>query len=112
MKRAPNQPISELRIYGGIFLKTWTVADAGTTLPQHAHGYAHLSLIVSGAVRVWRGDELIGDYAAPASVQIPATVMHTFLTLQDDVVIACIHAVDASAEDVAIFAEHHLELED
>jgi quercetin dioxygenase-like cupin family protein len=112
MKRAPNQPISELRIYGGIFLKTWTVADAGTLLPQHAHAYDHLSMIVSGAVRVWRGGEMIGEYAAPATVRIPAEVMHTFLTLQDDVVIACIHAVDASEADVAIAAEHHFELED
>jgi quercetin dioxygenase-like cupin family protein len=111
MKRAANQPVGELRIYGGIYLKTWTVEDAGTLIPQHSHRYDHLSMIVSGAVRAWQDDVLLGDYTAPQTIRIPAQTTHTFLTLTPDVVIACIHAV-GEAEDVEIAAEHQFDLED
>ena len=106
MQRAVNQPVSELTLFAGIFLKTWAVADAGTLLPQHAHAYDHISLIVSGAVRVWRGEELVGDFVAPETIKIAAHEKHSFLTLASGVVIACIHATDAA--EVAIVAEHQI----
>lgn len=111
MRRLANQPTSDLTLYAGIFLKTWTVADAGTMIPQHAHRHPHISLIVSGAVRVWCGAEMLGDYSAPAAIKIAAEQKHSFLTLTDSVVIACIHAV-GEAEDVGIAEEHTLNLED
>jgi quercetin dioxygenase-like cupin family protein len=112
MKRAPNQPNSKLMIYAGIFLKTWSVADAGTVIPQHSHEHPHITFLVQGAVRVWAGDGPFGtDFAAPDALQIPAHTPHKFLTLTDNVVFACIHAV-GEADDVAIAAEHALDLED
>lgn len=111
MRRLPNQPTSDLTLYAGIFLKIWSIADAATMIPQHAHRHPHISLIVSGAVRVWCGAEMLGDYSAPAAIKIAAEQKHSFLTLTDNVVLACIHAV-GEAEDVEITAEHALELED
>jgi quercetin dioxygenase-like cupin family protein len=112
MKRAEHQPQGvSLVIYAGIFAKTWHVADVGTLLPQHAHEHPHLTLVMRGAVRVWRGDELDGDYFAPATLKIPAREPHSFLTLTDNVVLACVHAV-GEADEPAIFAEHQLELEE
>ena len=110
MKRAEHQPASELTVFAGIFLKTWAVPDKGTLLPQHSHEFPHLSLIVSGAVRVWCDCTLLGEFHAPATVKIAAQEKHTFETLTDNVVIACIHALD-DGEDVAIHEEHHLEME-
>jgi hypothetical protein len=110
MKRLPNQPTSHLTLFAGIFLKTWSVADAGTMIPQHAHRHPHISLIVSGAVRAWCASEMLGDYVAPAAIKIAADQKHSFLTLTDSVVIACIHAV-GEAEDVEITEHHSLELE-
>jgi hypothetical protein len=111
MKRAEHQPTSELTVYAGIFCKTWSVADAGTLLPQHSHEFPHLSLIVRGSVQVWRDDKDIGDYHAPATVRIPAHTFHKFMTLTDGVVIACIHAV-GDADAVVVAREHTLEMED
>lgn len=112
MKRAPNQPVGDLTIYAGIFLKTWSVQDAGTLLPQHSHEFPHISLIVSGSVRVWCGDGLIGEFTAPATVKIAAHEKHTFVTLTDNVVIACVHALGEGQDEAdLIHAEHHLELE-
>ena len=112
MKVAENQPVGDLVLYGGIFLKTWTVQDAGTLIPQHAHAYDHITYLVSGTLRAWRDGELLGDFHAPAALKIPARSLHKFLTLTDGAVFACIHAV-GDAEDVEIAKEHLLsELED
>jgi hypothetical protein len=111
MKRAPNQPIDELLLFAGIYLRTWTVADAGTLLPQHAHTWDHISLIVRGAVRVWCDGELLGVFTAPATIKIAARSFHTFTTLADNTIIACIHAV-GEADDVAVHEHAVLNVED
>lgn len=114
MKRAEHQPYSELTLFAGIYLKTWTVQDRGTLLPQHAHTWDHISLIVSGVVRIWADEELLGDFSGPHAVKIAAGVKHSFLTLSDMVRIACIHNADhAEADGEPPIAEtHNLVLED
>ena len=114
MKRAEHQPEqTELAVYAGIFCKLWSVRDAGTLLPQHAHSFGHLTLIMRGAVRAWRGDDLLGDYRAPAVVKIPADTLHCFLTLTPDCALACIHNADHIDGDEPAVAQHaSLDLED
>ncbi len=114
MKRAPNQPTSDLVLWAGIYCKTWTVPDRGTLLPQHAHRWSHVSYIVSGVVRIWSGDELLGDFVGPCAVRIPAFTLHKFLTLSDAVTILCIHNADHADPDGALPVHEvaSLELED
>ncbi len=114
MKRAEHQPEqTELALYAGVFCKVWSVRDAGTLLPQHAHEFPHLTLIMRGTVRVWRGEKMIDDYRAPAIVRIPANTLHTFLTLTDDCALACIHNADhIDGDEPAVSERAHLELED
>lgn len=109
MKRAARQPLGNLYLYGGIYLREMLTPDAGTLIPQHAHRYDHLSYLAAGSVRVWKDDELLGDFIAPAGIRIEANAKHRFLTLVDGTLILCVHATDAA--EVAISAEHHLELE-
>jgi hypothetical protein len=112
VKRSAHQPTTEaLTIYAGVYVKAYTVRDAGTLLPQHSHEHAHLTAITAGSVRAWRGAELLGDYHAPALVKVAARELHQFLTLTPSVGLMCIHAV-GEADDVAIAAEHVLDLED
>lgn len=114
MKRAEHQPEeTEIALYAGVFVKTWSVRDAGTLLPQHSHEFPHLTLVMRGAVRVYRADELLGDYRAPATVRIPAGVLHTFLTLTPDCALACIHNADhIEGDEPAVAQRAHLEVED
>jgi quercetin dioxygenase-like cupin family protein len=114
MKRAERQPeMTDLTLYAGIFCKRWTVPDRGTLLPQHSHEHPHISYIVSGAVRVWCGEQELGDYAAPAAIKIEARELHQFLTLTDDVTILCIHNADhIEGDEPAVAAEHQFDLED
>jgi hypothetical protein len=117
MKRAPNQPETiSLTIYAGVYYKVYRVPDADTLLPQHAHSYGHLTALLQGRVRLWREGEDDGpaEYCAPATIRIPAHIMHSFLTLTPGVVLACIHNADhlAADDEPAVAAHHHLELED
>jgi len=113
MKRAENQPTSELVLYAGIYCKLWSVPDRGTLLPQHSHVWDHISLIVQGAVRVWRDEDLIGDFKAPAMIKIEAYALHKFLTLTDNTTIACLHNADhADPEGEPVIAAEHQLVED
>jgi hypothetical protein len=114
MKRAEGQPETiSVTIYAGIYYKQYRVPDAGTLIPQHSHEFPHLTPLLQGSVRVYRADEMLGDYHAPAVVQIPAGVLHTFLTLTSDCCLACIHNADHIEGDEPAVAQHaHLDLED
>lgn len=113
MKRAEHQPEGTLTIYAGIFCKVWHVADAGTLLPQHAHRWDHLTILMRGSITLWRDRTLDGDYHAPATLKVPAKQLHSFLTLTDNVVLACIHNVDhVEAGEPVIHERHDLALED
>lgn len=114
MKRAPNQPETiSVSIYAGIYYKVYRVPDADTLVPQHAHAFGHLTALLQGRVRLWRDGEETGEYCAPATIRIPARVMHSFLTLTPGVVLACIHNADhLELDEPAVAARHDLELED
>ena len=97
---APDQPIStDIALYGGVFAKRHVIPKAGTYVPQHSHGYDHLSLLASGAMRAWCDDKLVGNFKAPAEIRIPAGTKHTFLALTDETIFYCIHNADAFEED-------------
>jgi hypothetical protein len=115
MKRAVNQPVTvSTTIYGGIYYRVWSVVDAGTILPQHAHSHAHLTALLNGSMRVWCDERLVGDFSAPATIKIPARMMHEFHTLTPGCVLACIHNADHADPDgePPIAAENSLEMED
>ena len=115
MKRAANQPVTEaLAIFAGVYVKAYTVPDAETLLPQHAHEFPHVTAVTSGSVRVWRDGVALGDFHAPALIEIPARVMHAFLTLTPATGLLCIHNADRADADgePVIAAEHVLQLED
>jgi hypothetical protein len=114
VKRSEHQPETiSVTIYAGIYYKQFRVPDAGTLIPQHSHEFPHLTALLHGSVRVYRADELLGDYHAPAVVQIPAGVLHTFLTLVPDCALACIHNADYIEGDEPAVAQHaHLGMED
>lgn len=114
MQRAEHQPQeTEVALYAGLFVKLWSVRDAGTLLPQHAHEYPHLTLVMRGAVRAWRGEEMIGDFRAPAVIRIPADTLHNFLTLTNDVALACVHNADhVEGNEPAVSEIARLELEE
>jgi quercetin dioxygenase-like cupin family protein len=103
-----EQPHSvELAIVDGLFVKTMEVQKAGTYIPQHSHRYDHASVLARGSVRIWQDGELMGEFRAPKIITIKAGAKHTFLTLEDNTLVLCIHNVSRS-DAVEIADEHHL----
>jgi quercetin dioxygenase-like cupin family protein len=102
-----EQPIqTDIHLCEGLFVKHCVFAE-GTYIPQHSHSDEHLSVIATGAVRVWADDVWLGDYAAPAAVVIRPQVKHMFLALAPMTTVLCVHRVDETGEP-AIHEEHHL----
>jgi quercetin dioxygenase-like cupin family protein len=107
--KAPEQPVeTDLSITEdadgkGVFVKWFRVPKAETFLPQHAHDYAHVSVIAAGGVKVWEEGQVRGTFHAPSSIVIPAGKRHTFRTLFDNTVLLCIHR-----SDVAVLEEHQI----
>jgi len=96
---------SKMTIYAGIFCKVWTISRAGMGLEQHAHDWPHITIVISGSVRVTRGTDIVRDYIAGDTIKIPAYQDHAFVTLTDDVQLACVHAVNRADPDALIERE-------
>jgi quercetin dioxygenase-like cupin family protein len=98
---------TDLRMADGVFCKTLRVIMANTVIPQHAHAYDHVSVIVRGSVHLWQDGEDRGCHHAPVGILIEARSKHLFQTLEDDTIILCVHDI-GTAEDVEIVEEHSL----
>jgi quercetin dioxygenase-like cupin family protein len=96
---------TDIRLMSATFVKEIRVALANTALPQHSHAYDHVSVIVRGAVRLFRDQVHIGDFRAPWAVLIPAHTKHLFVTLADDTAILCVHDGEMEFDE-----EHELEV--
>ncbi len=94
-----NAPVSDLVIFAGVFVKTWRVPVAGTLIEQHTHKWPHVTLVMQGRMRVFQAGAELGVFEAPALIRIAANVAHHFITLSDDVTLACVHAVANAGED-------------
>lgn len=88
---------TDLKLIPGLFVKS-TKLPEGRVIPQHAHGYSHISVVAAGSVRVWDGETVLGDYRAPAGITIAARRQHAFLALEPDTVVLCIHRVGPDGE--------------
>ena len=74
-----------------IWIRTYTLEKAGYIVPQHAHEHDHITLLSNGCVEVWKDDEKMGIYQAPAMIFIPAGSKHRFQALTDKVLLSCLH---------------------
>ena len=106
--KAADQPIStELHIADGVFVKTMVIQRAGTFVPQHAHVYAHVTVLVRGSIKAWKDGAFLGDFTAPVGITIPARAKHLFMSLEDHTILLCVHDI-GTAEAVEIAEEHQI----
>jgi quercetin dioxygenase-like cupin family protein len=88
----------------GIFIKQMRL-QCGWFVVQHAHAFAHHSMLAHGSLRVWLDDKQVGDFHAPTAILIRPGVQHRMQALADETVLYCIHNLHGR-EDVEILAEH------
>jgi|SRR5580692_787249 hypothetical protein len=104
----PLQPDSiEFHGADGVLVKSMVCKVAGTIVPQHAHTYDHMSMLAIGTVKVWRDEDYLGTFHAPAAIEVKAGCKHKFETVTDYAIIYCIHNVARSGE-IEIADQHAL----
>lgn len=91
----------------GIFIKQMLLKEKDTIIPQHAHQYDHVSMLASGSIRAWADNVLLGDFKAPYPLHIKAKVKHTFLSLEPNTLIYCVHNASRTGK-VSIHQEHQI----
>ena len=76
----------------GAYFNQMHLKEANSKVAQHSHTEAHTTLLTRGSLRAWRDGELLGDFAAPAAIFIPARVKHEFMSLEADTLAFCVFA--------------------
>lgn len=85
-----------------IWVRAYTIKKANSVITQHVHIHDHITLVSSGAVRVWQNDADPTDFHAPAIITIPAGCKHKFLAITDNVVLCCLHNLRGTGSDAPI----------
>jgi quercetin dioxygenase-like cupin family protein len=105
LSECEQPPIWEHRTADNVFIKQMFIKEKGTFIPQHSHRYDHTSMLATGSVRVWMDGQLVGDLTAPCPIFIEAFKKHTFMSLEPNTLLYCIHNVTRGRE-VEIHLEH------
>ena len=100
-------PDAQLAIAGNVFVKWMHFDKGGQVMRGHKHTYDHVTLLASGSVRAeCEGIEV--EFTAPQLIVTRAGKLHAFTSLEDNTIIACVHALrDESGEILPENADIH-----
>lgn len=105
---SPDQPPDiSISVADEIFVKAIRFKRAAQVFPQHSHKYEHHTVVAQGSIRAWRDGKLLGDFKGLSSLVIPAGAKHTFLSLEPDTLLFCVHNI-VRAGEVEVLEEHHI----
>lgn len=90
-----DQPVEYIADVGGLYFRAILLKNVGDTVPQHLHDHSHVTLISSGAARLWVDGVHKGDYPAFQAIEIEANREHVFQALEPMTRLACVHQVSA-----------------
>lgn len=94
----PEEPTWEFTTIDDVFMKQISMPFSGYVVGQHSHDHDHGTLLARGSVRVWKSGGFDADYTAPTCIQIAAGIKHTFMALENDTLLYCIHNVSRTGE--------------
>lgn len=106
----PHQPPNDLEwiTEDNVFLKLMILSEAGMIVPQHSHTYDHTSLLLQGSVEILIDGVSRGVYKAPAPLSIQAGIKHSFVSLEPDTRVLCVHRLEFHETYPSIQEEHNL----
>lgn len=87
-----NGPEIQLSCAGNVFTRMMTFDKAGKTEHGHAHPFDHSTLLARGSIRL-TVEGCARDFKAPALIYIQKDKKHELKALEDNTVVACIHAL-------------------
>jgi hypothetical protein len=98
-KHKKQPPVWDHKTTDDVYIKRLYLETPFSVVPQHAHKYAHTTLLTAGSVKVWVGENKdFVVYNAPAVIQIPAETKHMFVNISPDTELFCIHNVMRTGE--------------
>ncbi|WP_456390329.1 hypothetical protein [Hydrogenimonas sp.] len=91
----------EEAIYGNVWFRLMKMEKAGSRKIAHKHNFDHVHFVASGAVRVFRVEEIdgrlvkeeIGEYHAPAWIKVPKGAAHEVEAIEPNTTAICVQAV-------------------
>lgn len=109
IRKLQDQPLqTDIKIEGQYFFKH-AIFPKDSYIPQHSHSTDHISLVTTGAVRLWRDDVLVGDFYAFSAIPIAAHTKHLFLALEPMTTVVCVHRLDENGDLPTHHDEHSIE---
>jgi quercetin dioxygenase-like cupin family protein len=97
-------PNVEWALADDIFIKQMLMDKANILVPQHSHAYDHISMLAAGSVRVWKDGKWWQDIKAPLPIFIAQGIKHTFMSLEPNTLIYCIHQARNGVVDIKEYA--------
>ena len=83
----------------GLYFRTYLLKEVGMQVPQHAHDYAHNTIVCTGRARGFCCGEPIGERKSGQVFVIKAGEPHLFEALEPMTRLMCVHST-ASAESI------------
>ncbi len=96
-----NEALISIGCVSNIYVRQMHFVNAGDVEFGHSHCFDHLSLLAKGKVLCIVNDKET-EFCAPAMIFIKKDTMHEFVSLENDSLIYCIHAIrnGDSVEDI------------
>jgi hypothetical protein len=93
----------QLGYFGNIWIRQNFIQRAGEFSPGHTHNFDHVSLLVSGSVRVEVDGYEPKEFVAPTFIMVKKDYKHKFTALEDNTLWYCVFAlrdVDGEVSDI------------
>jgi len=95
-----RMPTVQLGCVANLFSRMMHFNNAGDIEYGHTHSFDHLTLLAKGKLKVTVEGQ-VTEFTAPHMIYIKADKMHELVSLEDDTVAFCIHALrDKKHEDI------------
>lgn len=109
-----SEPIIQIQVVDNVFVRMMCFVQAGDTVTGHAHTFDHITLLSSGAVRMYC-ENVEKEFIAPHLIVTSKGKHHGFTALQPNTLLCCVHAIrdGDGVEDIApqeLDQRHALEL--
>jgi hypothetical protein len=95
-----TQPNVKLGLVSNLWSKQMHFVNAGDVMEGHSHVFDHLTLLAKGRLQV-NVEGILTEFDAPHMIYIHKDKIHELVSLEDNTVAFCIHALrdkDASGD--------------
>lgn len=91
-----DQPVQFVDEVGGLYFRAIELVEVGHTVPQHSHTYDHVTLIASGAARVWVDGAYLGEFKGFHALKVEALKKHVFQATEPHTRLVCVHQLNGA----------------